>query len=227
MAVTLKQVGDMAQDLYYQDYKADEQFFDLPHFKFLLATKYAEILNAEVKINKAENKVLTGFSFLEVSPDWLIWETVKVKRIVGGKPQAELPTSIFSFDYDVVGSGVQFVNMGDSACGELVRISMNDVYALCRMPVTSQIFWWVKGSNKILFENVGACNIDEVEVGYIPAVDCNNDESVMSEDKVHAMITEVLNLMFGSKNGNIVDKTNDSNPNTSPATEINTSSIQQ
>lgn len=221
MSVTLKQIADMAEDLYYQNYKADDQFFDLAHFKFLLATKYAEIINDEYKANKLLNKTLTGFSWVEISQDWLITESVEIKRDKD-EMSAELSQGIFGFEFDALSSGVQFVNIGGQ-CGELVRISINDRFAVCRMPITAQIMYYVKGS-KIIFVNMN-CDVKEAEVMYIPSVDCTNDDALLSDYKVHPMITETLNLMFGSKNGNIVDMTDDSNPNTSPATELDTHAL--
>jgi hypothetical protein len=219
---TLRQVGDMASALYYQNYKTDESFFDLAHFKFLLATKYNELLLAEFNANKKLNKILTGFSWYEISPSWLVEETVTpVWDCEKNQYVATLSQNVFEFDYDAMSSGVQYVRMLCADCGNVVRITQRDLISLCYMPVNAQIMYYVKGDNKLVFVN-GNCDLSKqkFEVFYVPAVDCLNDDSAIHDDKVNPMIIEVLNLMFGAKNGNFVDMTNDSNPNTSAIKEI-------
>lgn len=221
--VTLRQVGDMAMGLYYQNYKADEEFFDLAHFKFLLAAKYAELINDEFKANKRENKMLTGFSWYEVSPSWLIEETTKATYDPDRKEYSiELKNNIFDFEFDAMSSGVQFVNMFGYDCGgNVVRITQKDLIGLCLMPRNSQLMYYVKGKNKIVFKNAN-CDLSKAkfDIQYIPAIDCENDDSEMQSEKVNDMIVEVLNLMFGAKNGNLVDMSNDSNPNKIPVKEV-------
>lgn len=219
---TLRQVGDMASALYYQNYKTDESFFDLAHFKFLLSAKFVELLLAEFEANKKLNKILTGFSWYEISPSWLVEEVVTPKwDSERNQYVATLSQNVFSFEYDAMSSGVQFVRMLCAECGNVVRITQRDLISLCYLPINSQIMYYVKGENQLVFVNSG-CDLSKqkFEVSYVPAIDCQNDDSIIHEDKVNPMIVEVLNLMFGAKNGNFVDMTNDSNPNTSAIKEI-------
>lgn len=227
MASTLKQIGDMASALFYQNYRADDQFFDLPHFKFLIATKYAEIFNAEYQRNKKENRLLTGYSWVEISPDLLYTETLPLKQDVKNKNQwyVELSQNIFLFNWDAMASGVQFVNIGGD-CGSVVRISKNDVFALCHMPVTDQAMYYVESANKIIFVNY-KCQGGNPSISYLPAIDCANDDSVIGDEHVNQIIIEILNLMFGAKNGNIVDMSNNTNPNTVQQTELSTNALKQ
>lgn len=208
--------------LFYQNYRADEDFFDLTHFKFLLAAKYSEIVKAEYAANKRENKMLTGFSWYEISPDWLIEETAKAEYDSSRREYSiTLNNNVFAFEFDAMSSGVQYVTMHCADCGSIVRITQRDLIGLCHMPRTSQVMYYVKGSNKIVFKNAD-CDLSKAtfDIQYVPAVDCDNDDAEIHDDKVNDLIVEVLNLMFGARQGTLVDMSNDSNPNKSPGKEL-------
>lgn len=221
----LRMVGQMAADLYYQNYKSDDQFFDLEHFNFLLAAEYVKLIKAEATQNKRQNKIDTGFSYIEISPYWLKTEKVSVTE-VDGKKISTLTEPVFQFDYDAMGSGIQEVytvnnntHTVNTPCGEVQRVSRNDRWIACAMPPNAKLFYFVSGNKTIEFVNVH-CNLKEVEVTYVPGVECIGDDFEIHQDKVHDIIRSVLNTMFGAKNGNIVDMSDDSNPNTTPATEL-------
>lgn len=219
MPTTLKQIGDMAMAMYYQNYKSDDQFFDLAHFKFLAVNKYTELINDEANSNKLQNRGLTGFSFMEISSEWLIEETLKLQR--DNKKNyhyVETERTPFPFDYDAMGSAVQYVSLVGNQCGELKRMAITDKWQLCGLPATSTIFYYVE-KNRIIFPNL-TCNVKEIEVQYVPLVECSDDNSAMHEDKVHDIIALTLNLMFGARQGTMVDMSNNSNPNIVPAGEI-------
>lgn len=217
--MTLKQVGDMGSALYYQNYKADDQFFDLPHFKFLFVAQYVKQVSQESRQNKREERALNGYSIIEISSDWLTIEKLAVQEDKDRKIHFVTPSKrLFPFDYDVMGSAVQYVVPFGQECGDIKRISRNDKWMYCRMPFTTTPLYYVE-KDQVVFLNL-KCNLKEVEVQYVPLPDCNDDTSEIREDKIMEMIATVLNLMFGAKNGNIVDMSNNSNPNTVMQTEI-------
>lgn len=224
--LTLRQVGQMASDLFYQNYKADDQFFDLEHFKFLLAAEYVKQVQAESTANKRENKQFSGFSYIEVSTYWLKTERVKVTTEDGVKT-AVLTQQPFQFNFDSVGSGVQYVETVAEGktipCAEVIRIAYNDKWMACAMPPNQTTFYYVKG-DKIHILN-SHCNLQEIEVSYVPAPLCYEDDDFIHQDKAHDIIRTVLNTMFGAKNGNIVDMSDNSNPNSNPATDLSNAAV--
>ena len=53
MATTLKMVGSLAMDLFYQDYAPRNAFFNLADFMRHFANVYADMLNAEFQKTRA------------------------------------------------------------------------------------------------------------------------------------------------------------------------------
>ncbi|HEU4608974.1 MAG TPA: hypothetical protein VFS31_12750, partial [Chitinophagaceae bacterium] len=170
---TLREVGQMAADLYYQDYKSDDQFFDLEHFFFLLGSEYVKMIKAEATANKKENKVFTGYSYIEISPYWVKNTTIDVKAD-NGRAKISLPEPVFQFDYDAVGSAIQDIYGVDCGkttdCSEIIRIPYTDRWMACAMPPNGKIYYYLLG-NDVHFINVH-CNLQKVEITYVPGAEC-------------------------------------------------------
>lgn len=213
---TLKQIAQMAMDLYYRDYKSDDQFFDLEHFAFLSVGAYVGLVNEEGVLNKAMNRQQTGVSFIEISPDWIREEEVKVEK-KGKRNIARLKYKVFAWDFDAMASGIQRVVVDtDSPCSELQKISQRDLQYTCFLPLNSQGMYAVMTCDELHI----LCDVEKVTVYYVPLPSIDNMDLEIHEDKQNDVIREVINLMLNPA-GTVVDKSNDSNPNAVPAGELN------
>lgn len=222
-SVTLKQVADMAEGMFYQDLRAQDAFFEGAHFKWLCAQTYSTLLNKEFTERKLRNKMTEGFSFVEISPSWLVEEDSDVEKGNDGIAYFDTTNPIFSFDFDAMSSGLQMLRAVGKCCGDLIRISFKDKWQYCRAPLTKDSYFY-QGVNRV--ELIGrACLPEKVSVWYVPALDIENNDSVMAEGMAIPVITTVLNLMFAAKNGEVVDMSNNANSNAQPATETDPSSI--
>lgn len=219
----LADLSQLALDMYYQDYAPDDAYLDMDHFKMVAASTYANLLAVELRNMKMINKQETGFSYVEITPNLLVYETTKVNK-EGTQYLAKLTQDVFSFDYDRLSLGVQMIDMVGE---EVLRISMSERNALKRTAFTNKIFAWVRNANEIAFISQKDINGKSVTIGFVPKVDFANDESEIAADLAIPLITQVLNLMFGAKNGNVIDKRNDSNPNIFPTGEVNKESLKQ
>ena len=114
---------------------------------------------------------------------------------------------IFSFDYDSFANGLNGVRPLKGG-RQLKKISINEIRFLDQVPITNDVFYWVEGVDKVYITQ----NLD-LTLYYIPAVLGADDQCVMADTCVAEVIEKTLTLMFGAKNGNIIQKANDQNKN--------------
>lgn len=216
----------MAMGLFFQDLRPSDAFFDRDHFKFLCVATYNKLINDEFDQAKLRNKMMEGFSYVEVSPDWLLKEVIKVETDDKKKVKYAIPKSkIFSFGFDNMSSGIQMVApIGECPCGDLIRISYKDKWQYCRAPITSDTYFY-QAIDRVEFLGLTSCIPDEVEMWYISQPASDDDNSEIADKQVMPIITTVLNVMFGAKNGEVIDMTNDANSNAQPATEANADQV--
>lgn len=223
---TLNETADLAQDLFYRDYKKDFDYFDTPHFLMLTCTTYAKIMNDMYQEEKNRTKQSEGFSFVGFSGPWIVTEACEIQEKHGKKYiQTKMP--LFSFDFDSLCSSIVSVTKSaGSPCGELIRISNKDVWKLCAMPKCSDIFYYQLGED-IFLANI-SCNPGKLIVNYIPALMPDNVNCTIPETMIDGIITTVLQIMFGAKNQTAFVKTaNDGNINPDPQHETAQKNIQQ
>lgn len=213
-------VAQNIMDLYYQQFKADEDFFELSHFEYLAGIAYAKILQDEYEKNYKMNLQIEGYGFVDLSQDWLKIEEQKLEKDSYGF-FIKLDKKPFSFLYDKQSSAIQNVTpLGGKQCSEFIRMNADEKWKLCALPGTAQIFWYLEG-DKIRFENI-ACKPEKIKVLYVPGLDDDFDGDFnIPKSKEADIVDWVLNRMFVARQGGVVDMTNDSNPNKTLATEIN------
>jgi hypothetical protein len=226
--MTLDVVAQMAKDKFYQDYAPDDAFFDMDHFKLDVMAFYSTMLADEFRRLKREARMETGFSFLEIDGSFLVHKKAKVER-VDGHLQVTLPTKPFSFAFDSMSTGVQGVDLVGTN-EQMIRIAYAERHIVSRSATNNKIYYFVrsdKTNTNLIFLGTRDISGHEVEVGYIPSISLENGacEGEIGDDMVMPVITQVLNLAFGAKNGQIIDKSNDSNPNTIAQGEVNPNSL--
>ena len=214
MPLSLKELAELAQDLYYRDYPDRVDFFDLDDFMLHAAMYYSQSLNTIYQATKRENKQQEGFANMENSAAWLIEETQTVARIEESDEYYTTPTqNIFSFNFDAFANGLSGVKSTGKGCNgkkyELIKISANEIRFLPLVPETGIVYYWVGPNNRIYFNK----NVNEVTIWYVPAVVGNNGDCLLSDSIAADVIKNTLMLMFGAKQGNIVQESNDGNKN--------------
>lgn len=217
MATSLSQLAERAQDLYYQDFATRDSFFDVDDFIFHAATYYSAALNQIYQATRREGKAQDGFSNIEIPAAWMLTEKVTLKKDEAGYFSGSTEFPIFSFDFDAFANGLNRITAIDKNKKiDLVKISNNDIRFISLSHETCVRYYWVAPNNKIV-ATIGA----EVEVWYVPAVVNNNVNCVLSDNIAADVIKNVLTIMFGAKNGNTVQMTNDSNNNPNVQTQGN------
>jgi hypothetical protein len=213
-------VAQNIMDLYYQQYKADEDFFELSHFEYLAGVAYGKILQDEYEKNYKMNLQIEGYGFVDLSQDWLKIEELKLEKDAYGY-FIKLSKKPLSFLYDKQSSAIQnIVPLGGTKCAEFIRMNAEENWKICALPNVRQIFWFLEG-DKIRFENL-QCKPEKLKVLYVPELNDSNDGDFnIPKSKEADIVDWVLNRMFVARQGNVVDMTNDSNPNKTMGTEIN------
>ena len=211
MAVSLKQLGQMAEDMYYQDFATRDAFFDKSDFMFHAATYYSQAINQIYQAIRRENKAIDGFTNIELPGQWLIKSTISLSED-GEYFSASLPYALFSFDFDGFANGIQRVRDTGSKSKnkkiELIKITNNDIDFISLSPQTCVGYYWLsEGSKVTATKNV------EMDVWYIPSVVGNDENCVLSDNIAADVIKSTLTVMFGAKNGNVVQMTNNGNNN--------------
>jgi hypothetical protein len=218
----LSDIASYAQDLFFQDYADRKEFFDLEDFKYHCAAKYSEMLNILYQAARKENKQETGFSSVEIPSQWLITQKIEEEKLFFDKQQGrwycETTYPIFSFDFDSFGNGLNGIRPYGSSCN-LKKISNQEIRFYDVIPQTPDIYYFLENAIRIDF--LKKPNLP-ILVYYIPQVLGSNDQCVMSDNIVSAVIQATLELMFGSKQGMpVIKESDDGNRNSVMPQQIN------
>lgn len=224
---TLDEIAQHAMDAYYQEDKSGDDFFKHGHFRFLCASSYAALLQAEFEKSRreAQQAELGGFPMAQLNNDWFIPEDLDVTTDKEGMPIAVIPFPVFSFRYDRHASGILDIYQIAGGCYEFIRIPPENRWQIRILPQTSITFWWLLGQKvEGKDEPQGVIHFSnslpkKVRTWYIPAVTYDNNPPIpMSLARM--VIEDVRQFFVNAKNGVIVDRTADQNPNKTAETEI-------
>lgn len=213
-------VAEMLQDMYYQAYRTDEDFFDLPHFEYICAMVYSKILENEYKIARAESKTEEGISSVIINGDYLVKEKVAPKK-EDGDYILTLKQSIFQFQFDKNNTGIQRISNPNQGCKRFVRTNMQKSDWMSGiLPKTDRVFFYGTGKQVVL-KNVTCALNAELTVMYVPEISSvDSEEAIIPEGKGYDVVTIGMDLMKRARNGEVIDMTNNSNPNKVIQTEI-------
>lgn len=213
MATRLREAATRAKDLYFQDYAPRDKFIDIGDFQFQIAVIYSQMLDALFQAMRRDNRREEGFSNIENSSAWLVEEILPIKfNEELGKYYVKTSTNIFSFNFDGTGNSLQGVCGLKDKTHRFRKISLNERRFLDVVPVISKVYYYLNNGNEIVFR--GDVKEDEkITVQYIPQVVGNDDDCLLSDSIVAEVIKQTLIVMFGAKNGNVIDESNDGNKN--------------
>lgn len=192
------------------------------------AMVYAKLLQDEFAQGKLLSRQATGFSTVEISADWLqqIEVLIDKKKCDACNYEICLPEQIFSFSYDAMSSALVSITPVSCECPEFVKIGVRDGWQLKGMPNTGKTFFNVIGRNKIKFEK-SSYDLEgaKVLITFVPAIDHTDAKALIPQTKELPILNTVLQIMLAAKNGNVIDKSNDQNPNATIETELNKNSL--
>jgi hypothetical protein len=222
MAEQLPVVAQRTMDQFFQSYKSSSQFFDLDDFVFYTGATIADIYRQEAQAKYTELRSLKQEEVVSFPADWLLEQRLKIGR-KDNETYAELSEPVMSFSWDNQVIGVQDVLPVKPIDAIFERTTQDAAWQNRHVPFTSRIFWYVK-RNRIVFQNKGGCNINEVSILYIPAI---NDSMLVPEAIVDMAITQTVSKMKQIAQGAVVKKSTDGNQNMVMEGEINKLSLKQ
>lgn len=217
MAVSkaLKVAAQGIMDLYYQDFRPDDAFFDLEDFAKWIGQVYGSVADNVAKEIYAASRS-EGMPMIIFSQDWWAKKEVTIKDNV-----ADISDLKFTgFTYDNQTSGIQQVGNGKS----FIRTTLTEIWQLSQTRSATSIIYWYSDFGKLRFE--ATCPIPQkVDVYYIPTPE--DSEFKLPKSKEFEIATTAWNLMISAKKETpFVDTTNNSNKNITPATEVDAATAQ-
>lgn len=218
----LKYVAQDTMDLYYQNYKADNDFFDLSDFVThcgnAITAIYQAFYNQEYQQLRQEKKD----EFITFDIAWLNADEIDVKK-ERDITFAILQHSVMTFPFDKSLTGIQLV-LDDNGV-EVERTTIQQLFQLKYLPVTNRIFFYAdllggdkcETGSKIKFANKGICNLKKVRVYYVPSV---NDDMQVPDGIIENVIQQTLSMMRAAAEKTVIKKSLDGNQNKILETEM-------
>lgn len=217
----LSELAQNIMDLYYQQYKSDEDFFELYHFEYLSSVAFSKLLQDEYEKSYKMSLAERGIGQAQINPQWFKTEERELVASEMGDKEIVLDQCPFTFRFDKQSTGIQNIYPLNGKCGDFIRLTIDELWKLKNVPDTD-IVWWIPVGNKILFKNL-KCGLKKVHIIYIPSFDLSKPDKCMLTDSAQADIIDwVLQRMFAARQGSVIDMTADQNANKVIETEINT-----
>lgn len=219
-------IATLVQDRYLQDFASNDEFFDIEDFKAHVAITYSAMLNAPFQAERKISKAQEGFANVEINPEWTVRDTVDIKYDEPtNKYYANTEGSIFSFDFDAFAYAVLPVIGVGKRCNnqqcKFRRITIYEAQFQNVIPPVGVVFYYLNSATEFVF--LGAKEGDKIEIPYIPNVVDAEDDCRLSDSIVQPLIDACVKAFFEAKNGNVIDKTNDQNPNSPAQQQVNPS----
>jgi len=222
MGVCIDIAAQSAMDLFYTNYKASSDFYDLSDFRAHCAGIVGNIYQQGYKEQYTEFRQEKKDEVISFDPGTLNEQIVKVER-KGSELVACLERPVMSFAFDMQGCGVQDIIPTKPLNGvTLERTTSAAVWQLKYVPYTN-IIWWYLQRDKVKFVNKGSCNLHEIQILYVPSI---SDPNFEIPDGVYEFVvtTAAMTIKQGA-NGSVVKTSLDGNPNKIMQTEIDQSQI--
>lgn len=225
MPQQLRYVAQLAMDNYYQNYKGEDDFWDLEDVVSMCGNTasalYSTFYQQEYAMLRQERKD----EVISFDAGWLLEQEVEVKK-VGDRLFAVLERPVMTFPYDKSSTGLQTIFITEpNSYDELERTSLGALWQLKYLPKTNRIFFFSDVAPtscmticQIGFINKGNCNIKKIRVLYVPSM---TDEMANVADGIIAdVVVKTVLAMKQMAAGNVVDETADQNSNKILQTEL-------
>lgn len=204
MAEQLPIVAQRTMDQFFQSYKSSSQFFDLDDFVFYTGATIADIYRQEAQTKYAELRSLRQEEVVSFPTDWLLEQRLKISR-KDNETYTALVEPVMSFSWDNQVLGVQDILPIKPVDAIFERTTQDAAWQSKHVPFTNRILWYVK-RNRIVFQNKGGCNVNEVSALYIPAI---NNSMLVPESVAKMAIDQTVATMKQLSQGTIEKKSTD------------------
>lgn len=210
MPKSLKLVAQQVEDQYYQNYKADVDFFDLNDFILYTGNTISAIYNAYYQEKYKELLSEKKDEVVQFDAGMLSEQILEVKSNVAGILFAKYKHPIMSFLYDNQTTGIQDIfSIKPAGNNEFERTNISEKWSLKYMPVTNRIFFYgeIEG---VAFVNKGVCNVDTVRVLYVPSM---YPDALIPDAIIDMAIQKTIMSMKQAADKNVIKETLDQNKN--------------
>lgn len=214
MAERLDKIAQYAMDAFYQNYKSDNDFFDIGDFIFHTGATVGEYLRQEFKQKYDELRADQKDEVVSFSEDWLTAATIPVSK--DGK-SAPLPP-MMSFPYDSQNSGLQDVFCLVPECLEMERTILSALWRLKFVPKSNKVFFAVDGT-ELKFVSKAEQIPSKISIRYVPTF--QNEDDLVPDSIKDFVVGNTASKMFEMSKGKVVKKVLDNNPNKILQTEAN------
>jgi hypothetical protein len=214
--------AEALMDMYYQQYRTDEDFFTLDHFVYICAVVYSKILEDEYQQARREARQQEGYANIVLNHDFLISEKITPQK-EDGDYVLNLKSKLFAFPYDPYSFAIQRIHNPAAGCKRFIRTNMLKAdWMEGILPKTDRVFYYGFGS-KIILKNVSCLLKGPITVYYVPEISAADPQvAEIPEGKGYQVLAGGFDLMSRARNGEPVDMTNNSNPNKAMQTELDT-----
>lgn len=226
----LEILASLVMDVYYQSYAKESDFLQQEDFVQYTGMFYQQVLQEDFDKTRRELiqlRMLDMNESIMLSDSWYKVKEIDIKKD-GDNFMADMP-NYFSFNRDVAFSGLKAVypidNAGD-CCNKFAKIKSEQCSGLAYLPSSDKTIYYFPLGDKIYFKKVN-CNLKKVSVAYIPNI--NEEESAeiaIPEGLVADIVVRTYNFLTSTRNGSVIDKTNNQNQNKTTQTEIDPNNIQ-
>lgn len=218
MAEHIDFVAQSALDLYYQNYKNNNEFWTLEDFRDHCAGLVANFYQQQYQAQYSELRQEKKDEVVAFDPETLNEQVVEVKQ-KDGRIFAKLEKPVASFPYDQQGIGVQELFAVEQPGVTFERTTLSAAWQLGVIPFTNRFFFYLERGT-LQFIKKGICNVPKkIRVLYVPSV---SDKDFMVPDGIREYIvtTAAMTIREGGK-GVIVKKSIDQQQNKTIETEMN------
>ncbi|MEO7048923.1 MAG: hypothetical protein ABI091_26710 [Ferruginibacter sp.] len=230
MPQQLKYVAQLAMDNFYQDYKGDDDFWEIEDFISMCGNTAAETYQTFYQQAYAMLRQEKKQEVVSFDAGWLLAQDVEVTK-QGNTLFADLDKPVMTFPYDQSSIGIQNVFILEPySDDEAERTSLSQKWQLKYVPKVNKVFFYsdVAGINcdvasKISLINKGDCNIKKIRVLYVPVL--NDGDAVIPDGIINGVITKTVMAMKQIASGNVIDQTQDSNNNKVLQTELDKNTL--
>lgn len=219
-------IADTAQasmDLYYENYKANSDFFDLEDFIAHCAGVLGAVYMDGYQKMRAEYRQEKKDEIISFEPSSLVSQILDVQKDNDrGDQFSLLKFPVMSFPYDEQGVGVQ-VLLDPKNCVVFERTTIGALYQLQYVPACNVVWWYLDQQTKIRYVSKGLTMPSKVHALTVPSV---SDPELVIPDGVYEYVvtTAAMTIKEGVK-GTVVKKSIDGNQNKILQTEANLSPL--
>lgn len=214
-------LAQLSMDLFYRDYSKDSDFFKIEDFIEYCSMFYYQILQEEFDKSVIKNQKLYNNPMPTINDSWFTEREFEIKK-EGNKVFIDIPT-LFSFSNDKFISSIKLIEpLGDS-CSKYIKITKDKAPGLKFLPKSEKSVFYYPLSDKIYFENLTCSkSVNSIKVHYISTLEESDENKCFSVPNpiLSEIVTRCYNIFSTSRNGSVIDKTNDQNPNKLIQTEI-------